>query len=287
MDLLPAARAAHGRAPRASRAATCSRARPRARRAGVRGNAHGDDLPGADDLAQPGLHHRQPAQEALLRHRGEAACGSARARASTCSTASASPPRASRLGPVSPPALGRPAPAGDDRHGAHVRARSLISPTSPPRRSTSPSRRRSCTCWPSCSASSRMGLMLITHDLGVVARIADRVVGDVCGRGGGDRHAPPRSSRAPPHPYTRGLLACIPVPGRTRRGDQLGTIPGIVPSLVGELRGCDFAEPLHMRDRSLPQARRSRSHAVAGAHLCAASAHPRSRSAPQGRRAAA
>jgi peptide/nickel transport system ATP-binding protein len=46
---------------------------------------------------------------------------------------------------------------------------------------------------------------------------------------------------APAHPYTRGLLACIPVPGRTRRGAPLGTIAGMVPSLVGTMRGCHFA----------------------------------------------
>jgi peptide/nickel transport system ATP-binding protein len=45
---------------------------------------------------------------------------------------------------------------------------------------------------------------------------------------------------APAHPYTRGLLRCIPVPGRTERGSQLGSIPGIVPSLIGELQGCAF-----------------------------------------------
>ena len=38
-----------------------------------------------------------------------------------------------------------------------------------------------------------------------------------------------------------GLIACIPVPGRTRRGEHLGTIPGMVPSLVGERTGCRFA----------------------------------------------
>jgi peptide/nickel transport system ATP-binding protein len=85
-----------------------------------------------------------------------------------------------------------------------------------------------------------MGLVLITHDLGIVARIATRVVvmyaGEVAEAG-----AAAAIFAAPAHPYTRGLLACIPVPGRTRRGDHLGTIPGLVPSLVGEMRGCHFA----------------------------------------------
>ena len=59
-----------------------------------------------------------------------------------------------------------------------------------------------------------LALLLITHDLGIVARIADRVVGDVCGRGGGERARPRSCFAAPQHPYTRGLLACIPVPGK-------------------------------------------------------------------------
>ncbi len=84
-----------------------------------------------------------------------------------------------------------------------------------------------------------MAVVLITHDLGVVARVADRVAvmyaGEIVETG-------PVAAlfAAPSHPYTRGLLACIPVPGRTRPGEMLGSIPGIVPSLTGRLEGCAF-----------------------------------------------
>ena len=46
--------------------------------------------------------------------------------------------------------------------------------------------------------------------------------------------------RDPRHPYTQGLISCIPVPGKTRPGERLGVIPGVVPSLVGDLTGCPF-----------------------------------------------
>ncbi|MFC7738225.1 ABC transporter ATP-binding protein [Roseomonas sp. GCM10028921] len=103
-----------------------------------------------------------------------------------------------------------------------------------------------------------MALVLVTHDLGVVARIADRVAvmyaGEVVEEG--------RSAAvfgAPRHPYTRGLMDCIPQPGRMAPGTRLGTIPGMVPSLVGPMRGCAFrgrcryampvcAEPVAMRE---------------------------------------
>ena len=85
-----------------------------------------------------------------------------------------------------------------------------------------------------------MGLVLITHDLGVVARIATRVVVMYAGEVVETGTAAAIFSN-PAHPYTRGLMACIPVPGRTRRGQPLGTIPGMVPSLVGEQTGCHFA----------------------------------------------
>ena len=71
-----------------------------------------------------------------------------------------------------------------------------------------------------------LGLLLITHDLGVVARMARRVAvmyaGEVVETGSvEDVFANPR------HPYTRGLLDCVPVPGKVAPGAPLGTIAGI------------------------------------------------------------
>ncbi|OYU50150.1 MAG: ABC transporter ATP-binding protein [Rhizobiales bacterium PAR1] len=86
-----------------------------------------------------------------------------------------------------------------------------------------------------------LGLMLITHDLGLVARVADRVAvmyaGEIVEEGTAQA-----IFAAPKHPYTRGLMACIPVPGRTKPGEPLGAIPGVVPSLIGEVQGCAFRD---------------------------------------------
>jgi peptide/nickel transport system ATP-binding protein len=83
------------------------------------------------------------------------------------------------------------------------------------------------------------GLVLITHDLGIVARVADRVM--VMYAGEVVEEAPvARLFERPRHPYTRGLLECIPVPGRVRRGEPLGTIPGVVTAPIGEVAGCLF-----------------------------------------------
>ncbi|ETX16288.1 peptide ABC transporter substrate-binding protein [Roseivivax halodurans JCM 10272] len=84
-----------------------------------------------------------------------------------------------------------------------------------------------------------MAMILITHDLGVVARVADKVAVMYAGELVETGPAAAVFER-PSHPYTRGLLRCIPQPGKTDRGSQLGTIPGIVPSLVGEVTGCAF-----------------------------------------------
>jgi len=86
-----------------------------------------------------------------------------------------------------------------------------------------------------------IGLILITHDLGVVARVADRVAvmyaGQIVEQGSAKQ-----VFEDPTHPYTQGLLECIPIPGKTERGAHLGSIPGIVPPLVGEMHSCHFAE---------------------------------------------
>ncbi|WP_422028470.1 ABC transporter ATP-binding protein [Roseovarius sp.] len=84
-----------------------------------------------------------------------------------------------------------------------------------------------------------MAMILITHDLGVVARVADKVAvmyaGELVETGSATD-----VFNTPSHPYTRGLLRCIPLPGKTERGSELGTIPGIVPSLIGDVQGCAF-----------------------------------------------
>jgi peptide/nickel transport system ATP-binding protein len=86
-----------------------------------------------------------------------------------------------------------------------------------------------------------MGLVLITHDLGIVARIADRVA--VMYAGQIVEEGPVAAVfRRPLHPYTRGLLDCIPVPGKVARGSRLGSIPGMVPALLGDFAGCSFRE---------------------------------------------
>jgi peptide/nickel transport system ATP-binding protein len=84
-----------------------------------------------------------------------------------------------------------------------------------------------------------IALVLITHDLGVVARLAHRVAvmyaGEIV-----ETATAEALFRDPRHPYTQGLISCIPVPGKTRPGERLGVIPGVVPSLIGELSGCPF-----------------------------------------------
>jgi peptide/nickel transport system ATP-binding protein len=86
-----------------------------------------------------------------------------------------------------------------------------------------------------------IGMILITHDLGVVARVAHRVAvmyaGQIVETG-----TVTEVFEQPLHPYTQGLLDCIPIPGKTKPGEHLGSIPGIVPTLIGDLSGCTFRD---------------------------------------------
>ena len=86
-----------------------------------------------------------------------------------------------------------------------------------------------------------MGVILITHDLGIVARVADRVAVMYAGQIA-EQGSTQKVFADPLHPYTQGLLECIPVPGKTSPGEHLGSIPGMVPTLVGELHGCAFRD---------------------------------------------
>ncbi len=90
-----------------------------------------------------------------------------------------------------------------------------------------------------------MALILITHDLGVVAEVADDVVVMYAGRVV-EQGSVKEIFKNPKMPYTRGLLRSSPTltldsGGRLRRG-RLETIPGIVPSLLSLPKGCRFQD---------------------------------------------
>ncbi len=92
-------------------------------------------------------------------------------------------------------------------------------------------------------ARTGAAVVLITHDLGVVAEVAERVMVMYAGRkveeaGVGDLF---RSAR---HPYTKGLLGAVPKLGASLAGadTRLVEIPGLVPSLKNRIAGCVFAD---------------------------------------------
>jgi peptide/nickel transport system ATP-binding protein len=87
-----------------------------------------------------------------------------------------------------------------------------------------------------------MGLMLITHDLGVVAQTAQRVIVMYAGKKVEEADVDTLFAN-PRHPYTRGLMASIPaVPTADASHDvRLAEIPGTVPSLTKLPAGCAFA----------------------------------------------
>lgn len=80
-------------------------------------------------------------------------------------------------------------------------------------------------------------IMLITHDLGVVAKMCDKVAVMYAGRVveyGNTRHI----LKTPKHPYTQGLLASTPIMGESKQ--QLKTIEGVVANLANPPDGCRF-----------------------------------------------
>ncbi|MBC9175347.1 ABC transporter ATP-binding protein [Pseudoroseomonas ludipueritiae] len=85
-------------------------------------------------------------------------------------------------------------------------------------------------------------IVLITHDLGVVAEVAERVIVMYAGRK--VEEAPVNELFTnPKHPYTKGLLGAVPKLGSSLTGEstRLAEIPGLVPSLKKRIQGCVFA----------------------------------------------
>jgi len=85
-------------------------------------------------------------------------------------------------------------------------------------------------------------IVLITHDLGVVAEVAERVMVMYAGRKV-EEASVKQLFRSPRHPYTQGLLGAVPKLGSSLTGTdtKLAEIPGQVPSLKERIPGCVFA----------------------------------------------
>jgi oligopeptide/dipeptide ABC transporter ATP-binding protein len=85
--------------------------------------------------------------------------------------------------------------------------------------------------------SRKMSLLFITHELGIVSEIGDRIVVMYAGR---VAETAPASEllKNPKHPYTSGLIKCLP--DITQEKERLESIPGTVPSLVNPPGGCLF-----------------------------------------------
>jgi oligopeptide/dipeptide ABC transporter ATP-binding protein len=89
-------------------------------------------------------------------------------------------------------------------------------------------------------------VILITHDLGVIAEMAERVA--VMYAGKIVEQADVKSLfREPLHPYTQGLIGSIPILGKIK--DRLEVIPGLVPNLINLPPGCRFAPRCRAREQ--------------------------------------
>ncbi|WP_298317655.1 ABC transporter ATP-binding protein [Reyranella sp.] len=101
-------------------------------------------------------------------------------------------------------------------------------------------------------ADAGMAMIFITHDLGVVAETADRVVVMYAGRKVEEASVDDLFEN-PLHPYTVGLIGATPTPG-AERAERLADIPGMVPPLNALPQGCAFAPRCpRVMDRCLTQ----------------------------------
>ena len=165
--------------------------------------------------------------------------------------ASRSPTPASVLRALSAPALRRHGAARRDRHGAGGEPEAADPGRADHRRSTRRSRRRCSTSSRSCATRSTPRCCSSRHNLGVIAKMCDRV--GVLYAGAMVEEGTAREVFDDPrHPYTVGLLRCIPRRGQRKDHGRLDTIPGFLPPPGADLPGCVFADRCAIARRPLP-----------------------------------
>lgn len=116
-----------------------------------------------------------------------------------------------------------------------------------------------------------MAIILVTHNLGIVAGMADRVIVMYAGH---QVEAAPVDTllRHPRHPYTRALLRAVPVPGN--KLEKLQTIPGNVPSPANFPTGCrfygrcEYSASLSAAEQALCRDQVPEWRAIGGQHFC-------------------
>ena len=112
-------------------------------------------------------------------------------------------------------------------------------------------------------ADFQTSILFISHNLAVVAKICDRVEFFTPAHWS-KRVRRPSCSAIPRHPYTVGLLRCLPARGRRKSDGPLETIHGSLPSPGSPIKGCVFADRCSWRMRLARRPRpagRSRAHA--------------------------
>ena len=116
-----------------------------------------------------------------------------------------------------------------------------------------------------------MAIMLITHAMGVVAEVAQRVVVMYAGKVVEEASVEALFAH-PRHPYTQGLIRSIPrIDTAALHKVRLEQIPGTVPKLIEPAEGCRFARALQVRGAPSASRRRRRCASRRRATRCAAS----------------
>ena len=128
-------------------------------------------------------------------------------------------------------------------------------------------------------AELRTSVLFISHNLGIISKMCDRVGVLYAGRlvEEGDTETVLRDPR---HPYTVGLLRCVPRGGVRKDHGRLDTIPGFMPNVGEELPGCVFAGRCTLAE-AICHTEEPPPHLIGGTHMSRCHFHERAQTLPR------